>query len=91
MHKNRSFPGVLFVQFSDLKFAKKSVIIQSEIKSCPRQRIGEMNMKMYATYNRTFGTWKVTQNRQTLASGQGLDSFIAVFAKYPMAITRWAD
>ena len=48
-------------------------------------------MKMYATYNRTFGTWKVTQNRQTLASGQGLDSFIAISKQYPQAIARWVD
>lgn len=48
-------------------------------------------MKTYATYNRTTGTWKVTQNRQTLASGQGLDSFIAIFGKYPKAVTRWTD
>jgi hypothetical protein len=48
-------------------------------------------MKMYATYNRTTGIWKVTQNRQTLTSGQGLDSFIAILGKYPTAISRWAD
>ena len=48
-------------------------------------------MKMYATYNRTFGTWKVTQNRQTLANGQGLDSFSAICREYPKAVVKWVD
>jgi hypothetical protein len=48
-------------------------------------------MKIYATYNRTCGTWKVTKNRQILISGHGMDDFIAIFAKYPTAVTRWTD
>jgi hypothetical protein len=48
-------------------------------------------MKTYATYNRTFGTWKVTKNRQILASGHGMDSFVAIFGVYPAAVTRWTD
>lgn len=48
-------------------------------------------MKMYATYNRTSGFWKVTHNRQTLTSGQGLDSFIAILDNYSHAVTRWTD
>lgn len=48
-------------------------------------------MKIYATYNRSTGFWKVTHNRQILVSGQGIDDFITVFRKYPMAITRWID
>jgi hypothetical protein len=48
-------------------------------------------MKVYATYNRSSGIWKITHQRQTLISGQGLDSFIAILGNYPNAVTRWTD
>jgi hypothetical protein len=66
-------------------------ILLLEIKSRARPWEWSLTMKVYATYNRTLGTWKVTQNRQTLASGLGLDSFISILNKYPRAVSRWVD